>query len=116
MLTLLNIQDYMSKALRGETSVSPAGISAFAEDTKQAVGRQLTEKKREYRIRMSGLGRPLCQQVLDKKGIKESMQYNTLFRFVFGELGHIYTVVRFCPFLELFGPVLSFQFGGECVG
>ena len=35
---------------------------------------------------MSGLGRPLCQQVLDKHGIKEDMEYNTLFRFMFGDL------------------------------
>ena len=86
MLTLLNIQDYMSKALRGETSVSPAGISTFIKDTQHSVIRQLTEKRGEYRIRMSGLGRPLCQQVLEKHGVRESMQYNTLFRFLFGDL------------------------------
>lgn len=86
MLTLLNIQDYMSKALRGETSVSPAGISRFIKDTQHSVVRQLTEKRGEYRIRMSGLGRPLCQQVLEKHGVRESMQYNTLFRFLFGDL------------------------------
>ena len=86
MLTLLNIQDYMSKALRGETCASPAGLSAFVEETRHSVNRQLTEKRGEYRIRMSGLGRPLCQQVLEKKGIKESMQYNTLFRFLFGDI------------------------------
>jgi len=36
MLTLLNIQDYMSKALRGETSASPAGLSAFVEETRHS--------------------------------------------------------------------------------
>ena len=86
MLTLLNIQDYMSKALRGETSVSPASLSEFTHDCNHSAKRQLTEKRGEYRIRMSGLGRPLCQQVLDKHGIKESMQYNTLFRFMFGDI------------------------------
>ena len=86
MLTLLNIQEYMSKALRGETSVSPASLSEFTHDCNHSAKRQLTEERGEYRIRMSGLGRPLCQQVLDKHGIKESMQYNTLFRFMFGDI------------------------------
>jgi len=86
MLTLLNIQDYMSRALRGETSVSPASLSEFTDDCNHSAKRQLTERRGEYRIRMSGLGRPLCQQVLDKQGIKESMQYNTLFRFMFGDM------------------------------
>ena len=86
MLTLLNIQDYMSKALRGEVTISPASLSEFVDITKYSVERQLVDKRGEYRIRMSGLGRPLCQQVLEKKGHKESMQYNTLFRFLFGDI------------------------------
>ena len=86
MLTLLKIQDYMSKALRGETTVSPETLETFKKDCTDAVLRQLTTDRGEYRIRMSGLGRPLCQQVLDKHGIKEDMEYNTLFRFMFGDL------------------------------
>jgi len=35
---------------------------------------------------MSGLGRPLCQQLLDRQGLKEDMDYNALFRFMFGDL------------------------------
>ena len=35
---------------------------------------------------MSGLGKPLCQQVLDKHGVEESMQYNSIARFAFGDL------------------------------
>jgi hypothetical protein len=35
---------------------------------------------------MSGLGRPLCQQLLDRSGLVEEMDYNALFRFLFGDL------------------------------
>ena len=86
MLTLLKIQDYMTKALRGETTVSPETLSAFQKECSDSVFKQLTTERGDYRIRMSGLGRPLCQQVLDKQGIKEEMEYNTLFRFMFGDL------------------------------
>jgi hypothetical protein len=35
---------------------------------------------------MSGLGRPICQQLLEKKGVEQEVQYNMLFRFLFGDL------------------------------
>jgi len=86
MLTLLSIQDFMSKALRGDTDVPPSVLEEFAEDCRAATADQLSRKKREWRIRMSGLGRPVCQQILDKQGVEESMSYNTLFRFLFGDI------------------------------
>ena len=86
MLTLLKIQDFMSRALRGDTDVPPSVLQEFAEDCRASTASQLTREKREWRPRMSGLGRPLCQQILDKKGIEEAMSYNTLFRFLFGDI------------------------------
>ena len=86
MLTLLKIQDHMINALRGETTVSPQAVTDFSKECSDAVEKQLSCQRGEFRIRMSGLGRPLCQQVLEKKGIKEDMEYNTLFRFMFGDL------------------------------
>jgi hypothetical protein len=85
MLNLLKIQDYMQKATRGEVTISPSAIEDFAQECKDSVETQLN-KKREFRIRMSGLGRPLCQQLLDRQGILEEMDYNALFRFMFGDL------------------------------
>jgi len=86
MLTLLSIQDFMSKALRGDTSVPPSVLEEFAEDCRAATADQLSREKRKWRIRMSGLGRPVCQQILDKQGVEETMSYNTLFRFLFGDI------------------------------
>jgi len=75
----------MQKATRGEVTVSPSAIMDFANECKESVEIQIN-KRREYRIRMSGLGRPLCQQLLDRSGLKEEMDYNALFRFLFGDL------------------------------
>ena len=75
----------MQKATRGEVTISPSAIKDFAKECEESVERQLN-KKRKFSIRMSGLGRPLCQQLLDRRGMKEDMDYNALFRFMFGDL------------------------------
>ena len=75
----------MQKATRGEVTISPSAIKDFVKECEESVERQLN-KKREFSIRMSGLGRPLCQQLLDRQGIREDMDYNALFRFMFGDL------------------------------
>ena len=75
----------MQRATRGEVTVSPSAIKDFAKECEESVERQLN-KERKFSIRMSGLGRPLCQQLLDRQGLKEDMDYNALFRFMFGDL------------------------------
>ena len=85
MLTLLRIQDFMSQAVQGDTNVSLSSLDAFVEECKEAAKRQLSREKGAWRIRMSGIGRPVCQQILDKRGIKEEMEYNSMFRFLFGD-------------------------------
>jgi len=85
MLLLFKIQDYMERASRGEVSIPPEAVTDFANSCRDSVINQLN-KQREYKIRMSGLGRPVCQQLLEKKGIEQEIQYNMLFRFLFGDL------------------------------
>jgi hypothetical protein len=86
MLTLLKLQDFLLKAGQGDVNVSLSNLSKFADECNEAAHKQMTRERGEFRLRMSGLGRPLCQQVLDKHGIKEEMEYNALFRFLFGDL------------------------------
>ena len=86
MLTLLKLQDFLLKATGGDVKVSPNNLQIFADDCKESAAKQLARERGAFRLRMSGLGRPLCQQVLDKHGIKEEMEYNALFRFLFGDL------------------------------
>ena len=86
MLTLLKIQEYLLRAGQGDVKVSLPNLSQFAADCEESARKQLSRERGDFRIRMSGLGRPLCQQVLEKHGIKEEMNYNALFRFFFGDL------------------------------
>lgn len=86
MLTLLNIQDFLYRASRGDVDVSPASLDEFMQDCRVAASKQLKREKREWYIRMSGLGRPMCQQLLDRDGVEEAMEYNAVFRFLFGDM------------------------------
>ena len=74
------------RAGQGDVKVSLPNLSQFATDCEESGRKQLSRERGDFRIRMSGLGRPLCQQVLEKHGIKEEMDYNALFRFFFGDL------------------------------
>jgi hypothetical protein len=66
MLLLFKIQDYMERASRGEVTIPPEAVLDFANDCKDSVTVQLNKEK-SYKLRMSGLGRPVCQQLLEMK-------------------------------------------------
>ena len=86
MLTLLNVQDFLQKAIKGEAQLSPNFLDQFIEACHTSVRKQMKRSDEAWRLRMSGLGRPLCQQMLDKKGVQENMEYNAVLRFLFGDI------------------------------
>ncbi len=86
MFTQLKVQDFLINALRGDVNVSPESINSFSKDCTEAITKQMSRGDEGYRIRMSGLGRPLCQQLLEREGHKEEMEYNAISRFLFGDL------------------------------
>ena len=75
----------MERASRGEVSIPPEATKDFTNSCTESVLTQLNKTKK-YKIRMSGLGRPICQQLLERKGVKQEIEYNLLFRFLFGDL------------------------------
>ena len=86
MLLLVKLQDYLNKVGQGDVNVSLSTLTQFAKDCEESAIKQISKDKREYRIRMSGLGRHLCQQILERDGHKEEMPYNAPTRFWFGDL------------------------------
>jgi len=87
MIALYEIQDFLKKAGRGEIDSSRLEdlIDQFGEDCKNSLKKQLSERD-GYKIRMSGLGRPLCQQKLEKDGHTQDLSYNDIMRFLMGDL------------------------------
>ena len=86
MFTQLKVQDFLTNALRGDVTVSPESIKNFSQDCTEAITKQMNRGDDGFRMRMSGLGRPLCQQLLEREGHREEMEYNAIFRFLFGDL------------------------------
>lgn len=87
MIALVEIQDFLKKAGRGEIDSSRLEdlIEQFGEDCKDSLRKQLSPRG-GYRMRMSGLGRPLCQQKMEKQGNEQEMAYNDMVRFLMGDL------------------------------
>ena len=79
------IENFLYDAVGGKVKLPPAVIEEFKEACGKALEKQFNEKI-DWRMRMSGLGKPLCQQQLEKKGIKGEIQYNTIIKFLMGDL------------------------------
>ena len=86
MLLLVKLQDYLNKVVQGDVDVSLSNLIQYTNDCKESATKQISKEKRAYRIRMSGLGRPLCQQILERAGHREDMPYNAPVRFWFGDM------------------------------
>ncbi len=94
MLPLLDVQDFLQRAGRGEIDSSRLEplIEKFGEDCKAAMRKQFSSRG-DYRIRMSGVGRPLCQQQLEKQGHKQNVAYNDIVRFATGDLLEAFAIL-----------------------
>ena len=84
------LQLYLQQVISGERKLSPEVISRFGEECSSAIEKQFNRnaKPEKWRPRMSGLGKPLCQQQLERDGVKveKKMEYNSINRFLFGDL------------------------------
>jgi len=106
MLLLVKLQDYLNKVGQGDVNVSLSTLTQFAKDCEESATKQISKDKREYRIRMSGLGRHLCQQILERDGHKEEMPYNAPTRFWFGDLSE---AMMMCIMREAGIDIVDFQ-------
>tara|TARA_R100001480_G_scaffold105120_2_gene107602 strand:+ start:226 stop:1089 length:864 start_codon:yes stop_codon:yes gene_type:complete len=64
----LTLHRFLSEATDGEQVLSDANINKIAEDVKEALHRQLGSQnsRKEFRLRMSNIGRPTCQLWFEK--------------------------------------------------
>ena len=89
MSSILNrVQMFLTEANKASVDISSTIVNEFAEACKQAFKKQFTDtRENKFRIRMSSIGRPLCQLQMEKSGAEaEPMPYNTKMRNLFGDL------------------------------
>ena len=85
---LLKVQKYLDKVSKSPAQVDKKLVEEFGEACKKALLKQFTENKgSKFELRMSNVGRPLCQLQMEAKGIKgEGQPYNNKMRNTFGDL------------------------------
>ena len=82
------IKHLLVQAEQSPVPISEELIEQFGEDCKKAIRKQFKERRdTSFRIRMSGIGKPLCQLQMEKSGAKrEAQPYNNKLRFIFGDM------------------------------
>ena len=75
------LHQYMEDAAQGKTKMSEATINKVADDIKSAMQRQFNggNKKDEFRLRMSNVGRPACQLWFEKNQPEKALPKPTTF-------------------------------------
>ena len=85
---LSKVQLYLDKAAKEPVKISDKLVEEFGEACKNALRKQFSEeRRREFKPRMSNIGRPLCQLQMESKNVKgEGQPYNVKMRNTFGDL------------------------------
>ena len=81
------IDKYLLKALEDKSEMGEEAIERFGERCKDALRKQFNGKKHDYTLRMSTIGKPLCQQQMDKSGAKgEPLPPSLKMKFTYGDM------------------------------
>ena len=85
---LLKVQKYLDKVSKSPAQVDKTLVEEFGEACKKALLKQFSEtRSNKFEVRMSNVGRPLCQLQMEAKGIKgEGQPYNAKVRNTFGDI------------------------------
>ena len=85
---LLKVQQYLDTVSKGPVKLDKQLVQEFGEACKNALLKQFEEERNtKFELRMSNVGRPLCQLQMESKGIKgEGQPYNIRMRNTFGDL------------------------------
>ena len=85
---LSKVQLYLDKVAKEPVKISDKMVEEFGEACKSALRKQFSEERRkEFKPRMSNIGRPLCQLQMEAQNVKgEGQPYNVKMRNTFGDL------------------------------
>ena len=85
---LYKVVRFLSEANLKKVEIDDQLIEDFGEACKASLRRQFTEDRKDgFTMRMSSIGRPLCQLQMEEEGAsKEPPPYNLKMRFIFGDM------------------------------
>ena len=80
------VLDHLSNNEGNKLDIEDSWIEEAGEAFKAALRRQLTRQEEDFRLRMSNIGRPLCQLQMAKQGaVQERKPYNHIVRMMHGD-------------------------------
>ncbi len=82
---VLKIHEYLEKAASGKIEVDDKLLDEFGERVKEKLKKQLSERK-EFRLRMSNIGRPVRQLMLEQKYGAGKPDADFMLKMLFGDL------------------------------
>lgn len=87
-MLLTRLKLLCEQANRGEAELSEALIEEFGERCKAAIRKQFSPKDKEFRLRMSAIGKDVRQQQCEKLGLEkdEEEPYNSVLKFLIGDM------------------------------
>ena len=78
---------FLSKAASGEAEMPPHVLDEFGELAKQALKKQFSKREEGFRLRMSNVGRPLCQLQMEATNTEaEAPDYDFKMRMIIGDV------------------------------
>lgn len=84
---LFKVIAFLDSCNRGEATISPEIADKFGERCKELLLARFNEKPREFTVRMSNIGRPLCQlQMQASDAPKDALPYSHSMQMLFGDL------------------------------
>ena len=82
---VLKIHEYLEQAAEGKVKVDPKLLEEFGERVKKNLKKQIEDRK-EFKLRMSNIGRPLRQLMLEQKYGKAKPSPEFMLKMLFGDL------------------------------
>ena len=78
---------YLLSVLDGKAEMPSYLLSEFAELSRKALEKHFTRKKEDFRLRMSNVGKPLCQLQMQAKGVEpEKPSHDFIVRMIIGDM------------------------------
>lgn len=83
---VLKIHEYLEKAANGDVVADPQLLQEFGMRLQEKLKRQLEDNNRGFKLRMSNIGRPLRQLMLEEKHGREDRTPDLMLKMLFGDL------------------------------
>lgn len=82
----LLVYQFLEKVKKGEAQIDAELFSKFGQDSVDILKKQFEEPKKEFTLRMSNIGKPICQLQYEQAGVQGDFISSDIVRFTYGDI------------------------------